>query len=550
MPHTVRLPINYGVMVTWIIEPAISIGFFYLAYLLFLRNLAFFQVNRVYFLVAIIFSLLLPLITVTPPVTIGNYTSFIQEVTITAQVQGNAIAAGKQPFDYGKIIPVIYLAGAVLLGLRFLTRIAGLALLISGNRTTRHRHRHNHIVSIESDQSPFSFLNYIFINESLYREEERKKIIEHELVHIRQFHSFDLILLELLTIVQWFNPVAWLIRRSMLEIHEYLADEQVIRTGTSIPAYQSLLVALQVGNGSFPLANNFNRSLTLSRIRMMTRIKPAGWKKLNVVILLPALILLVFMCTKAENKMQAASVGIPYEAYSASPDISLLLPAETVDGPGITVAPQTDDLQIAANAVSRETAAPPATRDPEPPSASVSPNLPGKDTPVIPETGQVRPETANRETSPPEQAGSPPPAVIAPGMEGQSAGQSRRETGAAGLPASEVFFIVEDMPEFQGGGPEYFRQFISENLRYPQAAANNGIHGRVFVQFVVQPDGTVADAKIVRGVDPLLDREALRVVMSSPKWTPGMQRGQPVAVAFTFPINFVLQPLMAGIISY
>jgi TonB family protein len=532
-------------MVTWIIEPAISIGLFYLAYLLFLRNLAFFQVNRVYLLVAIIFSLALPLITITPPVTIGNYTSFIQEVTITAHIQGNTVAPGKQPFDYGKIIPAIYLAGAMLLGLRFITRIAGLALLISGNRSTRHRNKH--IVSIETEQSPFSFLNYIFINESLYRDEEKKKIIEHEMVHIRQFHSFDLILLEVLSIFQWFNPVAWLIRRSMLEIHEYLADEQIIRTGTSIPAYQSLLVALQVGNGSYPLANNFNRSLTLSRIRMMTRIKPAGWKKLNVVILLPALILLVFMCTKAENQMQAVSVGISYEAYSASPDISHLLPAEEGDVPGIPVAPQTDDRQITAPAISRETAVPPATKDPEPSSASVSPNLPGKESPVIPETGSGRPETANHETSQTEQAGSPP---TLPGTDGPSAGQSGMETGAAGIPADEVFFIVEEMPEFQGGGPDHFRQFISENLRYPLAAANNGIHGRVFVQFVVQPDGKVADAKIVRGVDPLLDREALRVVMSSPKWTPGMQRGQPVAVAFTFPINFVLQPLMAGIISY
>ncbi len=106
---------------------------------------------------------------------------------------------------------------------------------------------------------------------------------------------------------------------------------------------------------------------------------------------------------------------------------------------------------------------------------------------------------------------------------------------------AEVFFIVEDMPDFQGGGQDAFRRYIAENLRYPQIAAENGIQGRVFVQFVVNADGSVSDATVVRGVDPSLDREALRVVMSSPKWTPGRQRGQPVRVAFTFPINFVLQ---------
>ena len=105
----------------------------------------------------------------------------------------------------------------------------------------------------------------------------------------------------------------------------------------------------------------------------------------------------------------------------------------------------------------------------------------------------------------------------------------------------EIFFIVEDMPDFQGGGQDGFRKYIAENLRYPQIAAENGIQGRVFVQFVVNTDGSVTNAEVVRGVDPSLDREALRVVMSSPKWTPGRQRGQSVRVAFTFPINFVLQ---------
>jgi periplasmic protein TonB len=106
---------------------------------------------------------------------------------------------------------------------------------------------------------------------------------------------------------------------------------------------------------------------------------------------------------------------------------------------------------------------------------------------------------------------------------------------------AEIFFIVEDMPDFQGGGQDAFRNYIAQNLRYPQIAAENGIQGRVFVQFVVNADGTVSNAEVVRGVDPSLDREALRVVMSSPRWTPGRQRGEPVRVAFTFPINFVLQ---------
>lgn len=105
----------------------------------------------------------------------------------------------------------------------------------------------------------------------------------------------------------------------------------------------------------------------------------------------------------------------------------------------------------------------------------------------------------------------------------------------------EVFFIVEDMPSFQGKGQEGFRSWIAKNLRYPDIAAENGISGKVYVQFAVNSQGLVVDAVVVRGVDPALDKEASRVVMSSPKWAPGKQRGKAVKVQFTFPINFVLQ---------
>ena len=105
----------------------------------------------------------------------------------------------------------------------------------------------------------------------------------------------------------------------------------------------------------------------------------------------------------------------------------------------------------------------------------------------------------------------------------------------------EVFFIVEDMPSFQGKGQEGFRSWIAKNLRYPEIAAENGISGKVYVQFAVNSKGQVVDAVVVRGVDPALDKEASRVVMASPNWAPGKQRGKAVKVQFTFPINFVLQ---------
>jgi len=105
----------------------------------------------------------------------------------------------------------------------------------------------------------------------------------------------------------------------------------------------------------------------------------------------------------------------------------------------------------------------------------------------------------------------------------------------------EVFFVVEDMPTFQGQSSDAFRIYIQKNLKYPMIAQENGVSGRVFVQFDVNGKGSIENVIVVRGVDPSLDREAVRVVKSSPKWTPGKQRGRPVRVRFTFPIVFQLE---------
>ncbi|MBR5644932.1 MAG: energy transducer TonB [Salinivirgaceae bacterium] len=103
----------------------------------------------------------------------------------------------------------------------------------------------------------------------------------------------------------------------------------------------------------------------------------------------------------------------------------------------------------------------------------------------------------------------------------------------------EVFYIVENMPEFPGGDVA-LRTYIAQNVKYPEIAKENGLSGKVFVQFVINQKGEVQDVKIARGVDPALDKEAIRVVQGLPKWKPGSQRGKPVRVSYTVPINFQL----------
>lgn len=105
----------------------------------------------------------------------------------------------------------------------------------------------------------------------------------------------------------------------------------------------------------------------------------------------------------------------------------------------------------------------------------------------------------------------------------------------------EIFTIVESMPEFPGGGQEALFKYLQKEMKYPQIAKENGIQGTVFVNFVVGKDGKIRDAKILRGVNKMLDEEAIRVVKAMPSWKPGKQRGKPVSVSYNLPIKFTLR---------
>ncbi|TVR70986.1 MAG: M56 family peptidase [Marinilabiliales bacterium] len=526
-------------MLTIITETAISLGLFYLAYIIFLRKLAFFGANRYYLLTAIIFSMALPHINLTPPVSVATYSLIIPEVTITGQAPAETPTRSPTPVTAAMVLLLIYIAGTILLSLRLAVRLTQLMLLV--NRNITRKHRNAVIVSLNAEQAPFSFLNYIFINESLYDEEEKQKILEHELVHISQAHTFDLVLLELLTIAQWFNPVAWLYRRSMLEIHEYLADEEVIKKGTSISYYQRLLLNLQLGREYFSPASNFNKSLTINRIRMMTTIKPAAWKRAGFIVLLPSLVILVIMCTKTEDEITVNTA----DALAGMTEQPPALTDTTTAAPGLQVSEELREPSAFAAGSSAEAGG----------EGRIDLNEEQASLPRSPNSGIITNTEAEFEAFIEDQAGATP--SVSPGEEPavkSETGDIFEGTEESELPFSrfpeppetspednEVFFMVEEMPDFQGGGQDAFRRYIAENLRYPQSAAESGIEGMVFVQFVIGSDGTVQSAEVVRGVHPSLDREALRVVMSSPPWTSGRQRGEPVNVVFTFPINFVLQ---------
>ncbi len=302
------------------------------------------------------------------------------------------------------------------------------------------------IIRVAQNISPFSFFNWVFLPEKHSAEFENDEIINHEKVHIRQVHTLDLLISELLIVFQWFNPIVWLYRFSFKEIHEYTADSLVLKKGTDLNNYQNMIMNQIFGIQFFPVGNNFNKSLIKKRIIMMTKSKSSKAANIKLLFMVPAVLLLVlnFSCSTSDDKQE--------------------LPGQILEVAGEIPPP------------------------PEPP------------------------DIDNNASSP----------VI--------------------IPEKVVFFIVEEMPEFEGDDKgDKFRSYIAKNLSYPEDAAEKKISGKVFIQFTVETDGSVSNVKVVRGVDPLLDAEAMRVVKSSPIWKPGKQRGQNVRVSFTFPINFVLQ---------
>lgn len=276
-------------LIFYLLQSGISISLLYGVYWLFLRKDTFFVINRLFLITAVVFSLVFPLLNITIPVSgpENTYMVMLDAITITA---GGLETAMRQNLDIFQIIGIIYLTGVSIFFIRFLIQIAQLLFLVRKYGISNEQGLN--IVFIDRNYAPFSFFNLIFINRKDLSETNIREIITHEQVHIRQRHSIDLMILELTTIVQWFNPFVWFYRHSIKTIHEYLADEGVLLKGFDVINYQKLLLAQSTGIQVNDLTNNFNHSLIKKRILMMTKHKSGSWARLKVLMVTPLAFLL------------------------------------------------------------------------------------------------------------------------------------------------------------------------------------------------------------------------------------------------------------------
>lgn len=268
----------------YLVESGICLGLLYLIYRIFLSNETFFKTNRLYLLFAIPLSFIIPLVNMPSPfLTASN----VKPGYVSSHLSG----ALTNSLGWMDLIWIVYLLGAVFFLVRFGYQIVQLSALIRKNG--HQKCGKLKLVFIEEDTAPFSFFNYFFLNKSNISQHDLLRIIDHELVHINQHHTMDLIIIELLTIVEWFNPFVRPYKKSLKETHEYLADNQVIAQGCSRAKYQLLIFEQHVGLNLFEFVNNFNHSLIKRRITMMTKGKSKSWAKSKFLLLVPVICFLV-----------------------------------------------------------------------------------------------------------------------------------------------------------------------------------------------------------------------------------------------------------------
>ncbi|RHI08303.1 TonB family protein [Bacteroides sp. AM16-24] len=465
-----------GIFFVYILKSSVCLAAFYLFYRLLLSRETFHRFNRVALLSILLLSCLLPLVEVTveKQTEVHQTMMTLEQWLMLADMMNTAesmdLQAEEVTVTWIQVALLVYLAGILFFALRngySLLKLGG--LLKSGRKENLSKYTGDGekvtLIVHEHDIAPFSWMKYIVISKKDL-DENGREILIHELAHIQNRHSWDLLVADICIFFQWFNPASWLLKQELQNIHEYEADETVIEKGVDAKQYQLLLIKKAVGTRLYSMANSFNHSKLKKRITMMLKEKSNPWAKLKYLYMLPV-------------------AAIAVTAF-ARPEIS-----ETAE-------------EISAVKVNDLTAI-----------------VEAKVTKTIEEAVQV--STVLKDTAKPVEV-KYIPAEVGDKLQG-----------------SPVFEMVEQMPEFPGGGMSAALEYIQKNMQYPESAKENGTQGRVTVQFVVDKAGNVTEPKVLRPVDKELDAEAIRLVKSMPKWKPGMQKGQAVAVKFTMPVLFRLE---------
>jgi TonB family protein len=288
----------------YLLKSVIWLSGFALVYLLFLRNERFFLLNRFFLVSGILISFFFPLITV----------HYNVEIPAISKIEGgNAMLTGvryaghSNIFNMESLLLALYLSGVLFVSFRIIKQSTD---VLSSIKKTGIIETHPVKLIRNADYNiSFSFFSYVFVNPSV-TDLEKKEIVNHELVHIRQKHWVDLLLVELLSILQWFNPLIWVYIRFIRQNHEYLADEVALQQTSDPAVYRATLLNQLAGYPVVSLSNSFNYSLNKKRFKMMKNIVNSPWRKMKIFLILPVFAIVLYAFAKPEYRYNSVN-GTP-----------------------------------------------------------------------------------------------------------------------------------------------------------------------------------------------------------------------------------------------
>ena len=524
------------------LKVAALIVVFYFCYRLLMERETMHRLNRIVLLSSIVLSLALPLCVITLHKTIE-----VEQVPVvdTAELVVADLEATSVEDSPNLLQPYILFAIFII---GFVCR---LIYIVNSYRHLRRMIKDSEQHSLEDGVTlavvdlpvaPFSWMHTIVLSRIDY-EERNPSIIAHERGHILLHHSWDIVFVEVLTALQWFNPVVWLLRRDLRTIHEYEADASVLSSGSDVSQYIQLLMRKAMGTKACILANGINNSTIKKRINMMLLNKSPRRNALKLLALLP--IVGITLALNAETvtdfvyKNDEPQKQVPVKKGKKNATI------KTGSNKAVNVIeivePKSDDELKTYETTLGES---------EPNVAVLILNTKKK--------GEEPLLIVDKKIATIEQVRAlPRDAVASVGtMREEAAISSYGEKAKYGaliittvkhqkeiyneqISQPDVFDKVDEAPQFPGGMAGMM-QYLSSNIRYPEDAREAGTQGRVIVSFIVEKDGSISNAKVAKPTYSSLDEEALRVVSAMPKWTPGKQNGEAVRVKYSVPVSFRL----------
>ncbi len=553
-----------------------GIALFYAFYKLFCCRDTFFVWRRTALLSFLVLSFVYPLLNIQawvkeqPAISeLADYYALLMMEDVTAPTFAEKANTLPVP-DLMTVLWTVYLCGVVLLSARFLIQqLSILRMVLLSKEVTVDGIR---VRSLATPANPFSFGRWIFLYLPGLEGKERQEVLLHEGTHVRQGHSIDVVLSEIVNILCWINPFSWLLKTEIRLNLEYLADRKVVETVSDARPYQYHLLGLANQRIQTGLYNYFNVSHLKNRIMMMNkerthmtgRIKYALFAPLAAALLLVSNIEAV--ARTAERIMEETPETMDVKTQEAVAEA----PAPTTDQdnkPKVTY-----DEKSKSYLVVEEMPEFPGgmgaclkflSSNVQYPESAKKAGTQGRVIiqGIVEKDGTFSNIKIVRAVSPELDAEAIRVAKTMPKWTpGKLKGEAVRckytlpvtfkldnEAPAQKTERKDIkpdangnYNVADHMPEYPGGMAACLK-FLADNLQYPESAKKAGTQGRVIIQGVVKKDGTFTDIKVVRSISSELDAEAIRVAKTMPKWTPGKHQGETVSVKYTLPVTFKLQ---------